>query len=308
MSTVVRVAVPATSANLGPGYDCAGLALDLVDELSATLSETLVIEVTGEGADDVPLDDSHLVVRSIARTFAAREQALPGLHLTCTNRIPHGRGLGSSSAAIVAGVLLGRGLLGLDSQQMPDAELLAIATEIEGHPDNVAPALLGGLTLAWLDSGDGAGRAVRLEPSARLQPVVAIPREKLATQRARELIPVTIGHAAAAANAGRAALLSTALTGRTDLLMVATEDRLHQEFRRFAYPDSYALMAGLRSAGIPAMISGAGPTVIALGVAESESDGARVAGTMAQLLADAGSAEQFHVVELAVDVLGARQL
>lgn len=308
MSPPVRVRVPATSANLGPGYDCAGLAIGLYDDLSASLAHAVSIEVEGEGADEVPRDDSHLVVRAIARTFAARQLTLPGVDLTCTNRIPHGRGLGSSSAAIVAGVLIGRSLLNLGEAEMSRSELLEIATEIEGHPDNVAPALFGGFTIAWQEGANHRGRALRLRPTSALQPVVAIATTKLATQRARELIPSAIPHAVAAANAGRAALLTAAVTDRADLLLSATEDHLHQEFRRFAYPESYALMSALRAEGIPAAISGAGPTVIAFGLAGTERDVAVVEAMMRSLVpaASDGSVAPFKVHAYEVDLAGAQ--
>lgn len=308
MNQRFRVRVPATSANLGPGYDCAGLALGLYDELEAHLTDSgdCVVAVTGEGADAVPRDDSHLVVRAIARAFADAQRTLPGLELRCINRIPHGRGLGSSSAAIVAGLVLGRALLGLGEEAFSDARILELATEIEGHPDNVAPALLGGFTIAWTDEVDGgiAGRAIRLEPSDRLQPVVAIARTPLATEQARSLLPATVPHPDAASNAGRAALLVAAMTNETSLLLPATQDRLHQDFRRFAYPDSYSLVTGLRAKGIPSAISGAGPTVIAFGLSGSEVDLALVEQSVNAVLARDATQGEFDVAALPVDLGG----
>lgn len=302
-----RVRVPATSANLGPGYDCAGLALAVYDELAATVTpDKLEIDVRGEGQDSVPRDSSHLVVRSIARAFEARQRPLPGLHLVCRNQIPHGRGLGSSSAAIVGGLLLGRELMGLTDEEMSKAELLALATELEGHPDNVAPAILGGFTVAWQDSPHGVGRAIALEPSRLLQPVVAIAQTSLATEHARELIPAMVPHRTAASNAARAALLTAAVTGRVDVLFEATEDQLHQEPRRFAYPESYALVRALRSEGVPAVISGAGPTVLALGVERSHHDANAIEGLMREILAAGKENAQFLVRAVDIDLEGAQ--
>ena len=309
MSQSVRIRVPATSANLGPGYDCAGLSLGLYDELNAELTDDgeCQIVVRGEGADEVPLDDSHLVVRSLARAFAAAEQTLPGLRLTCNNRIPHGRGLGSSSAAIVGGLALGRELLNdAFGKQLSDDDLLALATEIEGHPDNVAPALLGGFTLAWIDAesqGDPA-RALRIPPSPRIQPVVAIAKQPLATAQARGLLPATVPHSDAAANAARSGLLTAAMTHHVELLMPATRDWLHQDFRRFAYPSSLALVGALRDRGIPAAISGAGPTVLALGVSDTEHDSSGIERAMIAALATIGHVDDFDVTPLSVDLEG----
>lgn len=308
MSRSAAIQVPATSANLGPGYDCAGLALSLVDVLQARLLDDgeLQIDVEGEGADTIPRDDTHLVVRSMARGFAEGGAQIPGLRLRCLNAIPHGRGLGSSSAAIVGGLVLARELMPEGARVLSDSRIVALASELEGHPDNVAPALLGGLTVAW--TTDDGGSAVRIPPSPRLQPVVAIPDSPLATERARELLPPTVTHSDAAANAARAALLVPAMTTHLELLLEATTDLLHQDYRRFAYPQSYALMAALRSAGVPSMISGAGPTVIAIGVSDTELDGIAVEAQVHRALAGlSGSvASEFRVERFAVSHEGAR--
>ncbi|MET9022917.1 homoserine kinase [Actinopolymorpha sp. NPDC004070] len=295
----VRVRVPATSANLGPGFDALGLALGLYDEVEVGVAPGgLAVTVRGEGAGEVPTDETHLVVRALRATLDRLGGQPPGLTLSCTNHVPHGRGLGSSAAAIVAGVLAGRALAESGNSAMDDAEALALATELEGHPDNVAACLRGGLTIAWMtDSnirrglgsvGQAAGRAVRLDP-ARVQPVVFVPRTELSTRTARGLLPDVVPHADAAANAGRAALLVAALTGTPGaagrspdagdaadapggspggevdlaLLLTATEDRLHQNYRAPAMPESAQLVADLRERGHPAVISGAGPTVLA---------------------------------------------
>lgn len=307
MSASATVRVPATSANLGPGYDCAGLALSMADTLEATLIDSgeLQIEVDGEGVDSVPRDDTHLVVRAMARGFAEVDSQISGLHLICHNVIPHGRGLGSSSAAIVGGLVLARELMPDGHRVLTAERLVSLASELEGHPDNVAPAVLGGLTVAW--TRDGVGRAVAMKPSPRLQPVVAIPTEPLATERARELLPATVPHVDAAANAARAALLVPAMTTHLELLQEATSDLLHQDYRRFAYPQSYALMAALRAAGVPAMISGAGPTVIALGVSDTNLDGDAVEVAMKKALTAQGGTTSagFTIERLQVSNVGA---
>ncbi|MFF1822581.1 homoserine kinase [Kribbella sp. NPDC058245] len=262
----VRVRVPATSANLGPGFDAFGLALSLYDELVVTPGGSgVTVQVTGCGADDVPLDESHLVVRSIRAGLEALGVPVPGFTLRCENRIPHGRGLGSSSAAIVGGLAAAFGLAG---EPVDRERLLRLANEIEGHPDNVAAAVYGGFTVAWLDgsvSDQCGGRAVRLDPADSLGAVVYVPANRVLTKEARGLLPSVVPHGDAAANAGKAALLVVALTQRPELLLTATEDRLHQEFREPAMPESLALVHKLRGSGLAATISGAGPTVIVLG-------------------------------------------
>jgi homoserine kinase len=267
----VRVRVPATSANLGPGFDALGLALTLHDEVEARVVPSgLHIDVSGEGAPDVTdAEEAHLVVRAMRATFDDLSTGQPpGIALRCVNRIPHGRGLGSSAAAIVAGVLAARALAGAGAG--PD-EALPLANALEGHPDNVAPCLYGGLTIAWL-SGAGASdasasagtaRAVRLEPAAEIKPVAIVAPAPVATDVARGLLPARVPHADAALNAGRAALLVAALTARPDTLLDATEDRLHQDYRAAAMPATRDLVARLRAAGVPAVVSGAGPSVLA---------------------------------------------
>lgn len=262
----VRVRVPATSANLGPGFDALGLALGLHDEVTARVTtEGLAVDVRGEGADEgerVPRDETHLVVRAMRAAFTAMDETPPGLAIECTNVIPHSRGLGSSSAAICAGVLLARGLVVDGAERLPDDAVLILANELEGHPDNVAPCLLGGLTVAWVESG--RARAVRLDPDPSVVPVVLVPPFTSSTELARGLLPASVPHGDAAFAAGRAALLVAALTGSPDALFAATEDRLHQAYRAPAMADSSALVGALRADGVPAVISGAGPTVLVL--------------------------------------------
>jgi len=261
--TEVTVTVPATSANLGPGFDALGLALSLRDEVRVRVeglsAPAVTVHVDGEGADSVPRDGSHLVVRSVYSVYDSMGLDRPALSLWCTNRIPHGRGLGSSAAAAVAGVLAGRALAGAESDQ--DAELAA-ATAMEGHPDNAAAALLGGLTVAWRD--ETGPHAVRVQPAASLHAVLLVPPTQLATSTARGLLPPTVPHADASHAAGRAALLVEALSRQPDLLLPATEDRLHQQYRAAAMPATARLVEALRAAGVAAVVSGAGPSVLAL--------------------------------------------
>ena len=260
-----RVRVPATSANLGPGFDALGLALTLRDEVQAQIRPAgLSIEITGEGADLADVGEEHLVLRAMRATFAVTGGQPPGIGLRCLNRIPHGRGLGSSAAAIVAGILAARALAGEASGALSGAALLGLACEIEGHPDNVAACLGGGLTIAWL-TPDGP-RMVRLEPLPSVTPVVCVAPAPVRTDLARGLLPEVIPHQDAAVNAGRSALLIAALTqpgtGR-EVLLEATRDRLHQDYRASAMPPTHALVHSLRDAGLPAVVSGAGPSVLA---------------------------------------------
>jgi homoserine kinase len=260
----VTVAVPATSANLGPGFDTFGLALSLEDEVTARVTGSGIrIVVTGEGAGEVPADAGHLIVDTMLRTFDRLGVGPPGgLTLTCLNRIPHARGLGSSSAAIVAGIVLARELVSRTNEAFDDRWALALAAELEGHPDNVAPCLLGGFTIAW--TGAAGARAIRLEPAPGLHPVLLIPQTRGLTAQARAALPPTVPHADAAFNVARAALLVHALTVDPRLLLEATADRLHEPYRAADLPETAELVARLRADGVPAVVSGAGPSVLAL--------------------------------------------
>lgn len=258
----VRVSVPGTSANLGPGFDCLGLALSLRDVLTAeVVTGPLQIAVEGEGADDVPHDSTHLVVRAMRAAFEAMDVAAPGLSLACRNAIPHGRGLGSSSAAIVGGLALARALVAGGTLLLDDEALFRLAVGLEGHPDNVAPALFGGFVI----SGREADRwfAVRSGVDPRVSTVVFVPPTPLATSVARGLLPASVSHDDAAANAGRTALLVAALAGQPEHLMSATRDFVHQDYREPAMPETLGLVRALRADGVPAVVSGAGPTVLA---------------------------------------------
>src|SRR3954470_18002937 len=200
----VAASVPATSANLGPGYDALGLALDLRDRMTAEVIEEPVLEIVVRGHGDgvVPLDDGHLVHRAMRSAFERMGAPTPGLRLTCENAIPHARGLGSSSAAIVAGVCLARGLVAGGSLLMDDDAAFALAAALEGHPDNVAPALYGGFTIAYRDGEDFRAAGVSVDP--RVQVVAFVPPDGVETSVARGLLPATVPHSDAAAGAGRA--------------------------------------------------------------------------------------------------------
>jgi homoserine kinase len=269
----IHVQVPASSANLGPGFDALGLALALYDDVVARIGDDgLTIDVAGEGAEEVPRDDSHLVVRSMRAVFERFGGQPRGIELVCANRIPHGRGLGSSAAAIVAGLLVGRALVVGGDANLPDPEALALAAELEGHPDNVAPCLLGGLTVAW--TADGRADALRLGVDPVVSPALLIPPTGTATDEARGLLPEHVPHADAVFNASRSALLVAALTERPDALLPAPDDRLHQPYRAGAMGDSAALVAKLRASGLPAVISGAGPAVLVLARGHDEAGAA----------------------------------
>jgi homoserine kinase len=292
-----RVRVPATSANLGPGFDSYGLALDLYDDVVVRVAESgLAVDVAGEGADEVRRDKRNLVVRAVQTTFDVLGGQPRGLEVVCANHIPHGRGLGSSAAAIVAGVLAARELVLGGAEKLPDDAMLRLAAQLEGHPDNVAACLLGGFTLAWQETDEHGllSRAVRLDVHRDVSPVVFVPETKASTAKARKLLPDLVPHRDAAANAARAGLLVEALTRRPDLLLTATEDALHQRYRAPAMPRSAALVERLRAAGIPAVISGAGPTVLALTTRAQAADVAQF------------DARFFTASALQVDATGAR--
>jgi homoserine kinase len=274
------VKVPASSANLGPGYDVLAAALAVHLELEVEEVGSFSVEAEGLG---VPLDRSNLCVRAFESLRPA-----DGIAFRIKSEIPLAAGLGSSAAAIVAGLLAADHLYEL--AQEPE-DILAKAAEIEGHPDNVAACLLGGFTLAWTE--DGAARAIRMDPADSIVPVVFVPGAPVLTETARGLLPRTVPHVDAAVNAGRAALLVHAVTKRPELLLAATEDRLHQDYRAPAMPESVALVNRLRTDGVPAVISGAGPTVLALVEDGAADKVARLAGegwAANRLALDAGGA------------------
>jgi homoserine kinase len=274
MSRKISVSVPATSANLGPGYDAFGLALEIRDFVTASFTDDnkVSVEIVGQGAGKLPIDETHLIAKTIIDACKAFGTQVTGLHVECKNAIPQGRGLGSSAAAIVAGLVLASELT---YARASEDELLQMANAIEGHPDNVAACLLGALTIAWLDS-DNKANSVSMNVHEDISPVLGIPQTELDTHKARGLIPETVPHVDAAFNAGRSALLVAAMIGDPDFLFEATEDKLHQPFRAAAYPASMELIGQLRAVGIAACISGAGPTIIALTTSEQVSQAAEI--------------------------------
>lgn len=345
----VTVRTPATSANLGPGFDSLGLALALYDEVEvvATGDGGVDVIIEGEGAGAVPGDERHLVVRALRAGLEHAGAGRPGLRLRCRNAIPHGRGLGSSASAVVAGLVAARGLLA-DPAPLDDGALLRLATAFEGHPDNAAAALLGGFTVSWTEStpglldadagdpdagvagdavgdvagdaaGDAAGdragtvgnaveagepaaaRAVTVPVHPDVWVVACVPGCELPTSLARRMLPVEVPHRDAAFNAGRAALLVEALSRRPELLPAATADRLHQGQRASAMPDSARLVRALRAAGVAAVVSGAGPTVLVLGA------GGAARRTVDGVLAESEGAgvPGWRALSLAIDTVGA---
>ncbi len=260
----VVVEVPATTANLGPGFDTLGMALTIQDRLSATVVDTpgILVDVRGVGEGEVPTDETNLIARSMAHAFASKKIPMPGIHLEAHNVIPHGRGLGSSGAAIVSGVMAAKGLLeGI--AEFSASELLALATDMEGHPDNIAPSLFGGLTIAWMT--DEGPKHKKLSVHRGVSLVVAVPEDSsMSTQLARSLQPETVPHQDAIFNLSRSALLIAALIQSPELLFEATEDRLHQNYRASAMKDTDALLQSLRAKGYAAVVSGAGPSVLIL--------------------------------------------
>jgi homoserine kinase len=282
----VRVRAPATSANLGPGFDALGLALALYDEIEASITASgLAVEVSGEGAATASAGEQHLVVRAMRTAFAEMGGQPPGIALRCVNAIPHGRGLGSSAAAICSGLLAARALARPGKPALSDEEVFQLAAALEGHPDNVAACLAGGLAIAWAPrprppaagaSGPGASgpsargpgapgaRLLRVPVAATLSVVACVPPVPLATEAARQTLPPAVPYADAAANAARSALLIAALTGAPQVLFEATEDFLHQPYRAAIMPETAALLGALRRAGVAAVVSGAGPAVLVL--------------------------------------------
>ncbi|WP_296140192.1 homoserine kinase [uncultured Tessaracoccus sp.] len=261
----MRVRVPATTANVGSGFDCVGIALDWYDEVELTPGGDVRVEVSGEGADVVPRDETHLVVRSVHRALDEwGDGRRPGFTLRAHNTIPHARGLGSSAAAIVAGLALGWGLARDDA---PDrTELARVASLVEGHADNAAAAVHGGATLGWIDGDEVSVHALRLDPA--LSTRVWVPTAEVPTSGARAVLPDAVPHRDAVAQAASAAMLVHALAVEPALLLRATADRIHQRQRASLMGPSLALVDALRELGVPAAISGAGPSVFAIGTAD----------------------------------------
>jgi homoserine kinase len=314
-----RVRAPATSANLGPGFDALGLALALYDEVEARVTDGgLAIEVSGEGSETAAAGEQHLVVRAMRAAFGAMGAQPPGIALRCVNAIPHGRGLGSSAAAVCCGLLAARALAGPaepaagcdpalpDGAALSDEAVFQLAAALEGHPDNVAACLAGGLTIAWSprpsDTPAGAApapRLLRIAVPTTLRAVACVPSVPLATEAARQALPPAVPHAAAAANAARSALLVAALTGAPQVLFEATEDFLHQPYRADLMPETAGLLGALRREGAAAVVSGAGPAVLVLSF-----DGQPPApGAVGSIAGKAGT--PWDVIPLRIDQQGA---
>ncbi|MFW0784228.1 homoserine kinase [Gordonia sp. CPCC 206044] len=299
----VRVRVPASSANLGPGFDCLGIALGVYDELIVeTTAGGIEVEVSGEGAGDVPQDGNHLVARAIARGLAVAGARAPGLKLRCVNAIPHSRGMGSSAAAAVSGLAAASGLLveaGV-REAFDDAELVQLSSEFEGHPDNAAASVLGSAVVTWAEPDGAAGhrfRARRLPVHPEITATVFVPATESSTAYTRGLLPESVPRADAVFNVSRAALAVVALTTDPTILLAATEDRLHQDYRAAAMAPSIELIGALRARGHAATVSGAGPTVLVLGVGQVSAEAREIAvglGFVPATVAVAGGVEVTH--------------
>ncbi|MBR6459534.1 MAG: homoserine kinase [Actinomycetaceae bacterium] len=270
-----HVRVPATSGNLGPGFDCMGMAHDIWDDIEVCLTTGATrVEIEGEGADVLPRDESHLIIVALKRALDVAGIAYGGFDLHCVNRIRQGRGLGSSAAAVVAGLMLARGLVD-EPELLSDEVLLTLATDFEGHPDNAAPAIYGGAVVTWTEAADETAtysthdglcaKAAPIQLAENLRTTLLVPDFELATSLARSVLPESVPHKDAAFNASRAAMLVLALEGRSDMFMQATGERLHQDYRADSMRPSIELMQELRDAGYPTVVSGAGPSLLVFG-------------------------------------------
>ena len=263
--------VPASSANLGPGFDSIGCALGVWDTCRARVTSTpgLSVAVAGEGAGSVPLDATHLVHRAMVVAWGELGVEPPaGLALDCTNQVPHGRGMGSSATAIVTGIVAAQALADVSAGDAGDAVDLtfanSLASRLEGHPDNASASVYGGFTLSWSDDEQASTTTVHLPVHPDVVPVVFAPDVQLSTAKARSVLPQQVRLADAAANSARSALLAHAIGFAPEHLLAATKEWLHQEARRPSYAASMSLVDRLRSRGHAAVISGAGPSVLVL--------------------------------------------
>ncbi|MCR5980074.1 homoserine kinase [Gordonia jinghuaiqii] len=324
-----RVRVPASSANLGPGFDCLGIALGIYDEVIVeTVAAGITLEIEGEGAADVPRDSSHLVVRALTRGLVHAGVRAPGLRLRCVNQIPHSRGLGSSAAAAVSGLAAASGLISAAGfgEGLSADELVQMSSEFEGHPDNAAASVLGSAVVTWTEStgvgasestgvgvsestGVGASesmgstegvasyRAHRLPVHPDICATVFIPDTESSTSYTRGLLPDSVPRADAIFNLSRSALAVVALTSEPRHLMAASQDRLHQPYRASAMVPTNELVTTLRARGHAATVSGAGPTVLVLGSSPVPADIRQVAhglGFTARSVAIAGGVDITH--------------
>ena len=267
VGTKVTVQVPASSANLGPGYDTLGIALSLYDTVEVEVTRSgLEVEIFGEGADELPRDGSHLVVKAIRSALKAADAEVGGLRVVCTNNIPQSRGLGSSASAAVAGVAAGNGLAGFP---LSEEQVVQLSSAFEGHPDNAAASVLGNAVVSWTTVPvDGRSlpeyRAATLEVHPSIKATALVPDFHASTQAVRRVLPSHVTHADAAFNVSRTAVNVAALTAYPDLLWEGTRDRLHQPYRADVLPVTSEWVNRLRNRGYAAYLSGAGPTLMVL--------------------------------------------
>lgn len=291
------VCPPATSANLGPGFDSLGLALEYRDRLVVRTAATSSVQITGDGADELPRDESHLIIKEMHRYWVQAGFEPVGVQLQAENNIPHARGMGSSAAAIVAAYAAADALLPGESRGGIEA-IFQAAAAWEGHPDNVAPAVFGGLSISSTEA-DGSFASVQVPLHSDLRAVLAVPSNGLSTEVARGALPAQVDHSIAAANSASAALLIHALSNDPSVLLAGTKDYLHQDYRAAAMPQSAALIATLRQAGLAAVVSGAGPTVLVL--ASSEEQVAQTLATIDEFSAESTVSWRAQVPQLATN-------
>jgi len=294
----VTVKVPASSANLGPGFDTLGLALGLYDTVDVeVIPQRLEVEIFGEGEDDLPRDGSHLVVKAIRAGLKAADVDVPGLRVVCHNNIPQSRGLGSSAAAAVAGVAAANGLAGFP---LDDAQVVQLSSAFEGHPDNAAASVLGNAVVSWTEIPvDGRThpqyKAVSIPVHPSIRAFALVPAFHASTEAVRRVLPSDVTHVDARFNVSRCAVMTVALQHHPELLWEGTRDRLHQPYRADVLPVTAEWVNRLRNKGYAAYLSGAGPTCMVLttgdGVDEKSLQDARDAGLRVMELPVAGPVE-----------------
>ncbi|MDQ3618753.1 MAG: homoserine kinase, partial [Actinomycetota bacterium] len=261
MAASVRVRVPATVANLGPGFDALGAAVGMHLEIEIEpRRDSIEVMLEGEGADHLPTDDTNLVIKSMNAFFDHVARRPPGYAVRVKNPIPLASGLGSSAAATVGGLVAARALTG---RTVPQAEMVALATSMEGHPDNVMPALLGGLVVCYRGATNEL-QHFRLDVSERLVPMLVVPRLGFPTEEARRVLPSAVPFGDAQFTASRAALLVGAMTSGagSEILAEAMTDRLHEPHRLALMPETAAVHEELRAARLPVSLAGAGPSLL----------------------------------------------
>lgn len=304
MEGFVKVVVPATTANCGPGFDVLGIACGLYNEIELKLhfDRQLIIEITGDGADELARDESNLVWQCIRKLLNKANSSYQGAHIKLHNKVPLSRGLGSSASAIVAGLVAANSYLGTI---FSNDELLEMATAIEGHPDNVAPALLGGMVVSTYD--DARVQYVRFIPQLDLQLVVAIPEFHLSTKKAREVLPTMVDYKDAIFNVGHASLIVAALAqGKVEALQDAFVDKLHQPYREALIPGMNTVFEAAKTKGaLGVTISGAGPTLIAYTL-KSKANGDSIGKAMVQAFNNHNI--EAHYLVLDIDNQGAHVL